>query len=355
MGWATSLGRCSRALLVVALAHTGCGRIWFDEVPDAPRSTPRTTLRLDRIAPAEPLVDFVLPIVLDETRADFSVLTPESLRVFADGIELPLEIEDAGLPLVAWVRVPRIEGTTTELTLEYGGAARTTGSPWAATYLGVWHMIAAPTQLDSAPSGHHGIATATSAATGVISPATAFSITQRSCVIVSTFTSLAFPYVTLSGWIRLNAGAGGAGFYTLLTRQLNDAFSDDFILAVEPDLTGLGALAVPASQITTFRGPQLMTETWHQLVYSYDGTVARWLVDGALVDEGPASGMPSASARPLFIGCGRNSATPPVDADSDYVDGELDELRIESVGRSLPWLLYDYQAQRDQVISYVPQ
>jgi hypothetical protein len=40
--------------------------------------------------------------------------------------------------------------------------------------------------------------------------------------------------------------------------------------------------------------------------------------------------------------------------DGDYMDGMLDEIRVESVARTPQWLAYELAAERDEIITYGP-
>ena len=115
-----------------------CGRIGFDpgsqgDAPlDGSRGGARSKLTLDRFTPVDPATDFMLPVVLDDTRAarDRMAVDGSDVRFYAANDDvLPHQIETAGTaggqPLVAWVRVPTADFGIT-LTVEYGIAPRKT-------------------------------------------------------------------------------------------------------------------------------------------------------------------------------------------------------------------------------------
>ena len=61
--------------------------------------------------------------------------------------------------------------------------------------------------------------------------------------------------------------------------------------------------------------------------------------------------MPAAgNEKPIVLGADNNNdaALP----DSDFLDGRLDEVRIETVARSQEWLRIDYLSMTDQLIRY---
>ena len=143
-----------RWALAVLLA-AGCGRCGFSATTDAVATdvapASRSTLSIDRIDPGGTLLDFPLLVTLDDTRAARDLLdaTASNLRfVDASGTVLAHEIDQVGTagptgaPLLAWVRVPMIVGTTTTIAVEIGGALPAPSSlpVWVSTYEAVYHM-----------------------------------------------------------------------------------------------------------------------------------------------------------------------------------------------------------------------
>lgn len=338
--------------LVVTLAG-GCGRIAFDGVPDDAPARARSMLVLDRVVPDGPLTDFPLPIILDATRADPALLSAATFRAVLDGVELPVEVETAPgeLPFVAWVRVPRIDVAPVEIAIAYGGEPIAHVSPWDTSYLGVWHMNRGA--ADSSPFARaHTQANVVDTA-GRVGGAARFDLAQQSCVRVPSFSGLDFGATTLMGWMRHRTAMTGIS-QVIVTRQRADMPTDDIMLSTEFTNRAFGHVAVSSGGNPTRLGTSVLTaQVWHHLAYSFDGVSSTLYVDGVLEAGGPGDGTPFTSARPLFIGCGRNLSGTPIDeADNDYVDGDLDEVRIEAVGRSAAWIEYTVRAQRDEVISY---
>jgi len=344
----------ARALLVLLVALPACPDFSGLSRCVEAKCGARSTLTLDRMSPTSPLASFPVPIFLDDTRAAPALLTPETFHARSGSTELPVEIDSLGPPFVAWILVPQIAGTTTEITIEYGAdiAART--PVWDASYAGVWHMTA-----DGRDAGSFARASTANALTeinGVLGRASAYTPAQHSCIVVPSLTSYAFTNVTLSGWIRLNRSATTADFYTIMTRQLDDLTTDDFIIGTRPPITAFGNVATDMTNPTRV-GSALASDVWHHVAYVYDfaNHASALYVDGAVLDAGAASGLPMASARPAFIGCGRNGSVLPVDQpDGDYVDGALDEVRLETTARSAAWIGYEYASSLDQVITYGP-
>lgn len=342
----------ARGVFVVALV-AGCGRIGFDELTGQPEPV-RSTLRLDLVAPAEALVDFPLPVTLDDTRADLVRLDPETLRFYADdGRELPHEIETLGPPLVAWVLVPSISGTTTSLLVEYGGLASPEARVFGSDYAGVWHMAGRGALVDASPFARDGETTGTRTVRGLVGDARDY--VPLECAVVRAFQSLQLPAsVTMSAWMWHRTPRTAADYAGALTKQKDTQVVDDFYVGTN-GMTFFAGLATNPTGTPTLTGTMQELGAWHRIAYAYDGTQSTLYVDDVAVANGPAGGTPLAGANPLFIGCGHNGSTGPFDApDNDWIDGMLDEVRIETVARSTAWLVFEHAAHRDQVISYGP-
>lgn len=332
----------------------GCGRIHFDEHQDAQSSGVKySLLRLDRIAPASTLTDFPLPVFLDGTRADLTKLSPETLRFrTTDGVELNHEVETVGPPLVAWVLVPAIHDTSTVIEVEYGGAPSTPGGVFGSAYAGVWHMQGSGTASDSTAAARDGEARGTRSIVGMIGDARGYSGAAGDCIVVRSFASVALPpSFTLSAWVRLDAPPP-ASFAAALTRQLGTTAFDDFYCGVS-DTSPYLSFGTDAST-PAVSGPATPYGTWHRIAGVYDGAAASLYVDGVQVSTVPATGTPTSSANPLFIGCGHSSATANDVGEGDYWEGALDEVRVETVARSADWLSYEQAAHEDRVITYGP-
>jgi hypothetical protein len=345
-------------LLVVA----SCGRHGFATVAGSDAETEdsssiarvHSTLRLDRLIPSNDLVDFPLLVTLDDTRADRSVMATDAsdVRFFdADGTPLSHEIERVGAPggppLVAWVRIPRISGIVT-LTVAYGynnPPTLPTTPVWPDTYLGVWHL-AGGAVIDSSPHHRDGVDTGTTVVQGIAGLARSF-VPGPDKILVADGTFLATTF-TMSGWMRLRTMRL---FETVITRELGNTAADDFYLGRYGGQV-FTTLATTGTSID-FTGSATGLDTWFHVALSYDGAFGRLYLDGVLDRMVSASGSPITTPGPLYMGCGRNnSATPPNTCDDDFLDGALDEIRLESVARSTPWLAHDVASARDQLITY---
>lgn len=347
-----------RAWLVVVVA--ACGRVDFDPLVDALADGPtpsRSQLALPS-DPGEALVDFPLLVVLDDTRAARDLMQPDAsdLRFFDDaGNVLPHEIEQLGAPggppLVAWVRVPVVIGSATTIAVDYGHppTATSTDSVWSPSYAAVWHLA---DLRDSTTNHHDGTwrGGPMLAATGIAGPTLQFTATDRDTIEVPDGPDLAFGTTfTASGWMNVTTFTTGSGYTVVISREQGTSSANDFWTGVigsdacaSVTTTGLVLIqgSVPAS-----------TNTWTHLAVTYDGAMVRVYRDATLAAMGAQTGPMTHAAHSVFIGADSNSGGTP---DADFPTGRLDELRLEHVARSPPWLAYDVLSQRDMVITYGP-
>jgi hypothetical protein len=344
-----------RAGVLVLIA--GCGRLGFDPravadgsvTPDtpAPPTGPHVELRLDRMAPGETLVDFPLPVVLDA--AHVGAGPP---RFFTDdGVEFAAEIEAIGPPVRAWVRVPQIAGTSTQLTAIFAGSAPASSDAWTASYEGVWHL--ADPAHDSSSHARTATVVGTSAATSPAGPARHFTGASGDGIVVAAGASVAFPAITVSAWCSVHTVATPNAYVSLVTRERLPDFDDDFYLGVHMSQPYFFVQTTGTS--TAPGGTNIVLDQWRHYAASYDGMTARFYIDGVAMQTTTASGAVLTDPTPFMFGCDRNTSTSAAGTcDSDYLDGDLDEIRIESVARSGAWLAYEHAAMLDQVITYEP-
>jgi hypothetical protein len=338
---------------------TACGRLGFGSASSTDGAA-STRSRLSLAAPAAPLVDFPLMVALDDSRAARDLMQPDAsdLRFYdAGGAMLAYEIEQlgapGGAPLVAWVRVPLIDGPIT-LDIDYGHAAppKPTDSVWSPAYAAVYHLA----DLTDATTNHHDgtwSGGAQNAAAGMIGPTRAFVGAQSDAIAVADAPSLSFTQITASGWLNAQTLVAGSGYAAIVSRENGASVNDDFWIGAD------NAMQRCDSVVTTTNGAQLggpadavTLGTWTHLAMTYDGSSTEVLYkDGVAIKTTAVTGAMLHGAHAILLGADRNNGGQP---DADFVDGMLDEVRIESVARSADWVAYDVASQRDQVITYGP-
>jgi len=332
-----------------------CGRLDFDATTGDPVGGAQSLLRLDRLDPGEVLVDFPLPVVLDDAHAPRDLLdsTASNLRFLdADGNVLASEIEQVGasggLPLVAWVRVPQIVGTSTTLAIEFGGTLPTPSviSVWGPSYEAVYHLSDGAT--DATANHHDGAVFSASnpivTIGGAIASCQSFANGPNAYVIPD---SAAFdlPQLTVSGWIQSSASNS---YHTLVGRSVTVSNFDDFWLGTHAGKLRVEVTRIPTTDIGFDTGT--VSTTWTHLAMTADSSELTPYIDGVVgAQMSPTGADVQHDPTPIVIGADEESSTLP---NMNFLDGAADEIRIEHGVRSAKWIRYDDQAQRDLVISY---
>ena len=334
--------------VAIAIALAGCGRVHFAELGDgaAPDAGVRVTLKLDKVAPAMDITDFVLPVVLDSSRIDLGVLNPDAsdLEFFdSAGNDLELEIEQLGPPIIAWVRVPTISGVTTTLDMRYGtprDVPRRT--PWDSSYDAVYHFAKGlGTESATAANATNMGAVATP---GVLGDGIALGGSQY--LVVPTSTSIASGVFTVEGWIKVTALP--AGYYALVAREWSTGSDDDIYLGVQGNQ--VLATCEVANVEDDALGGTVTAGNWVYLAGTAHAMAVHSYVEGVQVASVTTGGTLQHSTGALFIGADSNGggSVP----QNDFLVGALDEIRISNVIRPNYWLKYSAAAFRDQVITY---
>lgn len=342
------------------LACTACGRIAFDPLGsgDAAPTGPVTGSHLVLADPAETLADFPLLVVLDDTRADRATIGDGSTLRFVDdsGAVLAHEIEQLGAsggpPLIAWVRVPQLDPQTT-ITVEYGPGvpARSTQPVWGPEFAAVYHFAGSGT-TDSSMSGFTATDVGTQPSNTSLGLGRDLTQSAMDHMVMPTATTLSYSAFTVSAFVLIRTQMGV--YQAVLTREFGDTTDNDVYLGIvgnkavmtcEPAGTEQSALDTRA----------LALQTFHYLTGVATATNAKIFVDGVLDVVGGTGAALTPSNRPLFIGADRGDIGTPVDVPCcDFLDGIVDEIRLQTVARSDAWVAYDSLSVHDTVITYGP-
>lgn len=318
---------------------------WLD-----PAWRARHRLVFDNAASDEDLLDFPVLVTLDSARVDLAEAGPGGVAlrfVDPDGTPLAHEVErwdPSGLSHV-WVRVPRVDAASTEdfVWMYTDNPSATDGQDpagvWSSAHRGVWHLTDG--FEDATPHANHGSASAAVDAEGVIGRARRFDRGQPSVVPDAPSLDLT-EAVTISAWMRPTSlshqlgvlakrvGCGNEGNYAVFIRN------DDEIQFEHYD-----------GNWRTFHEGSLETDRWQWVAATFDTTtdVVQIYLDGA------ATGDPMTGNRELIpddnpIELGQNGGCA-----GDYMEGDLDEIRLEAVARSPAWIAAQHRSMTDAFLT----
>ncbi len=361
---------------VALVAIAGCGRIGFDPGTDEPLPScqpdgapaAHSTLRLDRHVPDATLVDFPLLVVLDDTRARRAVIADDGsdVRFRSRGCVLAHEIEQVGTaggePLLVWVRIPRYDSATV-LTVEYGGTpgAASTEPMWTDAYEAFWHMTDNNTAFDATDHDRDGTAIGNLRPNpGQVGIGLEFDDTDQDHISIASGATLELAGATLSAWVKLDAqSTSPSAFTAIVTRERDNTDEDDFMLGVQEAAQGnfsVSYFTVDDNEAVEIEGPAFDFGRWVHLATTWDGSTARLYVDGELRAARPVSGSRiHTTPQPVFIGGGHNPGPGTLfEANDDFANGIIDEVRIENTARSNAWIAAEFASISDTVITYGP-
>jgi hypothetical protein len=203
---------------------------------------------------------------------------------------------------------------------------------------------------DVTTNGHDGVieGAGVARATGFLGPSMNEGYSQQfgggGYFAVSDAQSLDFPELTITGWLYITSGAGGT--VPMVTRETGLNGNWDFFVganagSIVGEVTVTGGIEYNAiGPAPTIGNPQLIAVT----VDTSDVTV---FVDGAQVGSSSfPSGVVEHDPYPILIGAADTSSG------FAYLDGYVDELRLDHTARDANWIQYDYLSQTDAAISY---
>jgi hypothetical protein len=142
--------------------------------------------------------------------------------------------------------------------------------------------------------------------------------------------------------------------YEVLNRYFDELFSTQ-IEWFDPSGKRLGFRTNTQLGIQRFKveadAGAIALDTWGHIAVTFDANIEVFL-NGASQLQMPGPGPLLTSSNPLYMGadCNNGAGCP----DDDFVDGNLDEIRIESGVRSAGWIAYEHASMIDQVISFGP-
>lgn len=133
------------------------------------------------------------------------------------------------------------------------------------------------------------------------------------------------PGLNVSGAITIEAiikslGAQPSGFIPLVAKNVPGASGTGYELWITGDQASNRAFTYMVT-------PDFSVDEWHHVVFQHDGTVARFYVDGELVDERPPGIVKQATGSPHFVEIGGSENESPAPGRGTF-NGIIDEIRI---------------------------
>ncbi|MCE9600503.1 MAG: DUF2341 domain-containing protein [Spirochaetia bacterium] len=329
----------------------------------------RRVLNIQNSGRAETLNDFPTLVVLNSTRIDYNQTqnSGQDLRfVDNDGVTtISHQIEtwnEAGNSYV-WVRIPQVEASTNAdcIWMYYGNASAADGqnatNVWSSDFAGVFHLNSSV--ADSTSNIANGVVTGgVTDVAGKFSGGKAFAAGMVQTPINSPKTATS---VTLSLWFRTNStnslrhfvwegrnGENGWGNLNVATSHemhLSQGYFSGPLLNCLNFFYGFES----TGQVNALTAVGSFTDTtnWHYLtgVVRDAGTapVGELYLDGALV----ASASGTTTDRSNWDTNFRMGADGTGAAGARAYTGDLDEVRVETTGRSSNWISAQFASQND--------
>ena len=303
---------------------------------------------------SERLDRFPLALRLRAPAVDRSALQADlrDLRfVTLDGTTVPYDVElVTGDSITVWIQRPALDPAGDEtLWVYYGNPAAladTRGAEvWSEEFLGVWHLT---DDRDATIHGAHGTYRATTAVAGPMGSARDFG----------------------GGWFEvppaphlLSIGGGRAGSWsvwinpttrssfvdTAIGRESANS-SNDFRIGTTPGGTLEAEMETDdlVQANVQFDGGLVPLGQWSLVALVRDDTAIRTVMNGVTVTTSTAPGTMVQTNKRILLGADCNGCVG--DPASDFLDGILDEARIESVPRSDAWFAAATLDGRDMLV-----
>jgi hypothetical protein len=304
-------------------------------------------IRFDAYTGTETLTNFPVLVTFNTGITNFSY---SSFKSPADGADLRFansnlsealnyEIEkwDSNGNSYVWVQVPALSSSNDFIWALWGGSAYTTpppyatnGDTWSAEYAAVWHLNTICTDStanrnEGTPSGNPTNVLTAMIAGGmdlVSPPPTNYASCNNSASLSITGS------VTVSAWVYWRNGRG----FMSKEYQSNSGYAaeiDDGAGKIRWYTWGL------SGSFDTRSSSSLPSNEWHHLALVYDNDKGKKLIyfDGILNTSADATGSITQNVDSFYLGFSKLSGNV-----SQYLDGMLDEMRVENTARSSNWL-----------------
>ena len=210
---------------------------------------------------------------------------------------------------------------------------------WDDTFAGVWHMDSVDSALDSTANQNHaansgGVTTTT----GRVGTAAADFRGGDVYLEAANSPSLGITdAITMSGWVRRESGWGSSSDFNQFIGKGDCAYM--FRRSSSDDNIRMNLRSGCSSFLSFSSTATLLSDTWHHVVATWDGTDAQMYIDGELVGTDSSSNTIGITSDDLQFGANYGSSY------RRFFDGLLDEMRLSNAGRSAAWVSAEFVNQ----------
>jgi RHS repeat-associated protein len=341
---------------VYTIGSSGPGATWYNTAWGYRKAI---TIASSQVSGSSNLTNFPVLISVIDSNLALSAQSSGNDILFtaSDGItKLNHEIEtyvSSNGKLNAWVSVPSVSPTTNTVIYMYYGnsSASNQQSPtqaWDSNFIGVWHLPNGTTlgANDSTANANNGTISGAGAVTGEIGGGGSFNGTSND-ISVGNGSSLQFTGpITMSAWVNVAAfqtpntnnwayiiGKGYDGTHEGYYLRLNAQNSS----VIQLNAGSFGA----ANYSVLWPISGWSTNTWHQVVGTYDGTNWNVYLDGVLKASNTQAAGAVSSGLGVYLGAQDISPS----GIQRFWNGDLDEVRLSNIARSPAWITTEYNNQ----------
>ncbi len=237
--------------------------------------------------------------------------------------------------ILIWVQIPTLSGTSDTLIYMYFGNSgasdqQSINNTWDSNYKGVYHLPDGTTLTanDSTSNANNGTLTNTpTATTGKIGGGGSFVSASSQYISLGNGASLQNATTTIEAWIKLN---GTSGYRAIWGNSGNG-----YEFRVNTTSNILQTLKQGVAGVIT-GNKSLVPNTWYNVIFVNDTNDSRIYINGMLdAVAASASGVSFSNNRQI---AGASTV-------SEYLDGQIDEVRNSSIARSSDWIKTSFNNQ----------
>jgi len=323
----------------------------------------QTTILFANYNRAEVLTNFPVLVVLNKNVPGF-----DYQQFSAGGADLRFKSGDGATNLncemdtwnprgdsTVWVQVPRFTNNCSiiaswgNLSNTNPSACTTNGAAWTTNFLAVWHLNQTPPydMLDSTTNNNDAVSTnilVASQVDGLIGGSLDFDGADNWLNVSNTTPlKLTSGRFTLSAWLNLNAAATGV----IMAKGRNGGSWDSWFLGAGSNFgadynsnptnrlcVGFRYGSGPGNLVLASQTSNITLSNWVSVVGTLDGANLTLYVNGQPNAVTATTHAPYDISEAVWIGA---------DLNRNYLNGQLDELRVETVARSSNWIWAAYQ------------